>query len=574
MSNNLLFLGNISRFTTRVPPEFSTHVGKRTAITREKIIKKAIYKCCLPQVADKAINWYRRSDDSPQAVTDDFLRTDQQFHPLKRDHHYKRALRVTERLMRPSRTLHPIAYPDLRYYPWTLHTSAEVPYTTEPKWKDVIREKMRDGLIDNPNLSFHNLYDEIFINNRQHVHDIKYHKRTMWNKDGTPRPYQYTTLHTRSHLVGADEPDKLRAVFGVPKLLLQVENMFIWNIQKEYLNNKKGCMLWGFETMKGGWRKLFNRFSHKRISTFLSIDWSQFDRRALHSVIDDIHDMWRSWFNFSRYEPTSYYPEAKPASEHHIERLWSWMCYSIKHTPIVTPTNEKYQWRFNGIASGFQQTQLLDSFVNMIMTLTCLSAVGINIESDNFDFLVQGDDSISGLAEWLLPHEHSKFLSSLRDEARSRFNAKLSDKKSYLGTQLSQVSVLSYAVTESGLAYRDESLLLAHLLYPERPQTLEATAAACIGIAQASMGCSTQVYNACKDAFDFITTKLKRQVKPSSRQRYVHETLLGGTFPTTFPSLISVQCQQFDLSVRTESQCERLWPTKESSAGGFYFLNK
>jgi hypothetical protein len=45
-------------------------------------------------------------------------------------------------------------------------------------------------------------------------------------------------------MVKSDKPDKIRAVFGVPKLLLMVENMFIWNIQKEYLNKGKGSLLW------------------------------------------------------------------------------------------------------------------------------------------------------------------------------------------------------------------------------------------------------------------------------------------------------------------------------------------
>jgi len=382
---------------------------------REKMIRKAIFKHCSQELANKAISGYRRSDDSGRSQIDDFRRSNQPKFKHVNDKHYKRALKVCEKMFRPTRTLHPISVPDLRYYPWTLNVSAEYPYTLESnarKYRNIIRDKVNLGELpgDNLNFSFHNLYDEIFIDNRYHIHNIKIKSKQFWSKDGTPIPYGETTLHTRSHLVAEDEPDKLRAVFGVPKLLLFTEQMFIWNLQKDYLNNKSGRMLWGYETQKGGWRKLYNRFSHKRYSTCLSIDWSQFDRRALFSVIDDIHRMWRSWFDFSKYEPTVFYPNGKPKDPEQIENIWNWMCYSVKHTPIRLPDGRLVQWQYNGIASGFQQTQLLDSFVNTIMTLTCLSAVGINIESDNFDFLVQGDDSIMVFPELILPFEQNRWL--------------------------------------------------------------------------------------------------------------------------------------------------------------------
>jgi len=351
-----------------------------------------------------------------------------------------------------------------------------------------------------------------------------------------------------------------------------VENMFIWNIQKDYLNHKTGRMLWGYETARRGWKRLYNRFTHKRFNTVLSIDWSQFDRRALFAIIDDIHLTWKSWFDFSKYEPTSFYPDGTP-NVNEIERLWEWMCYSIKHTPIQLPNGDVYQWKFNGIASGFQQTQLLDSFVNTIMTLTCLSSRGIDIESDNFDYLVQGDDSISVFPEWIQPHQKDQFLLGLRDEALSRFNAKLSHKKSYLGNDLSCVNVLSYS-NDNGIAYRDPASLLAHLLYPEHPQTLEATIASSIGIAQASMGCSKEVYNTCLDVYTFLTEQFKLDM-PRNMRLHLNERARRAALPSIpkrFPSFNEVYLQNYDFTERSESDNERLWPTKESSANGFYFI--
>lgn len=566
-TTNLLNLGRVS--LRRLTP--LAHIPKRMIDTRAKIIKKAIYTHCSADLADKAINGFRRSADDDAAVETDFKRTDLPEFKLKRDYHYRRALRVCEKLFRPSRTLHPVAFPDLRYYPWTLNTSAEAPFTTEKKWLNVIREKQRDGLIFDGRLTFHNLYDEIFTQNRQLVHYIKDGLHPFFDATGNPIPYQHNTLHARSHLVSSDEPDKIRAVFGVPKLLLQVENMFIWPLQKDYLNNKRGILLWGYETIRGGWKKLYNKFSHKRIATYLSIDWSQFDRRALHEVIDDIHDMWRNWFDFTLYEPTNFYPDAK-TDPSRIENLWKWMCDSIKHNPIVTPLNNKFQWQYNGIASGFQQTQILDSFYNAIMILTCLSSCGINIESENFELLVQGDDSLFGLAELFLPHAQQDFLDSLAREALSRFNAKLNAKKSAISNDLSDVPVLSYS-NRNGIAYRDPASLLAHLLYPEHPQPLDATISSCIGIAQANMGCSKEVWLVCQDVYNFLTTQFKLEARSLGinleRKRRALPLL-----PKFFPSFEETFLQNYDLHTRTVKDNERLWPTEPSSAGGFYFLKK
>lgn len=44
----------------------------------------------------------------------------------------------------------------------------------------------------------------------RHGNDLKYHNQA----------------HARSHLVKADDEDKIRMVFGVPKLMIQIETMF------------------------------------------------------------------------------------------------------------------------------------------------------------------------------------------------------------------------------------------------------------------------------------------------------------------------------------------------------------
>jgi len=375
-------------------------------------------------------------------------------------------------------------------------------------------------------------------------------------------------------MVTVDKPDKIRAVFGVPKLLLMVENMFIWNLQREYLNGKpcSSPLLWGFETIRGGWMKLINRLSRSKTSHYLSADWSGFDHKALHEVIDDVHNMWRTWFDFDQgYEPsisdTHDYTNTK-SREEQISRLWDWMCNAIKHTPIKAESGNMYQWQFNGIASGFQQTQLLDSFVNAIMLLTCLSACGINIESEHFQALFQGDDSITTFPE-LIP-DFKEFISKLSTEAKRRFNADLSTDKTTFGDNLNDVEVLSYR-SEYGIARRPPAELLAHLLYPERPRRAGEAAAAAVGIAQAAMGSSKHVYDVCFDTFSFLTDVLKidpiwKDVDPNRPMPYPMNK-------RNFPSFDQTWFQNFDLRTRSQKDNLSLWPTQPVGDYNFYFLN-
>nr|UDL14405.1 MAG: putative RNA-dependent RNA polymerase [Partitiviridae sp.] len=585
LQTNLVRLKPIRRKPNWVEP-----IYKRQQINKfaESIIKKAIHKTCDPVLATQAIHGFRRSQGGDDAAEKDFLRSDVPYFPVNRDFHYRKALRVVEQMFRPSRVLQPISFPDLRFYPWNLSVSAEAPYTVDKRWKDLIREKQRDGEIDDGNMSFHNLYNEIFDQNRILIHQIKDGHPAFWNEDGTPKPHHFTTLHTRAHLVKQEDDDKLRAVFGVPKLLLMAENMFIWNLQKEYLNGKvKSPMLWGFETFRAGWMKLLTTLKKGKNNSYISTDWSGFDRFALFEIIDDVHTMWRSWFDFDHgYEPTASithpegtklgYPTSATKSIR-LQRLWDWMTWSVKHTPIRAMSGNVYQWRFNGIASGYQQTQLLDSFVNAIMVLTTLSALGVNIESENFILKVQGDDSVCSMPERIHQIYGKKFLELMAQEAKTRFNATLSTEKTTFSDTLDDIEVLSYKNRE-GMAYRDEAELLAHLLYPERGRSLEDTAAACVGIAYASMGCSRQVYEACKDAFVFLTVELGR--KPSIDWLYKWLNLRGKDvsflehYNLDFPTFEECWSQNFDYGTRTEKAKQQLWPTKPTGDYGFYFINQ
>ncbi|GFM95114.1 RNA-dependent RNA polymerase [viral metagenome] len=597
---NLLFLQRVPKHI--MPWRFEFKLPKEVTEHRKDIVIRAMNMYySQDEIAQVLTN--RRSDFSDQAVIEDFLSTEHDYHPIPKDDHFNSAVEQTRILFQPSETLYPIAFPDLRYYPWNLPPSAEAPWNlnsftftplegekdwNDPIWSNVkpkatklwktrewLRYKQRLGLIDDDSPNFHNLYNELFGYNRHLVHKIKYGSKQFWTSDGTPIPYYWNTLHSRSHVVSQDEPDKIRAVFGATKLLLMVENMFIWQLQRVYLNNDDGRLLWGREIMKGGWRKLSREIhEHGTPNTILSIDWSQFDKRLLFQIIVIVHAIFRSYFDFTRYAPTSFYPQGKPKSPHHIERLWKWMTHSIMFTPILLPDGRLYQWQWNGFGSGYQQTQLMDTFANSIMILTCLSSLGINIKSEHFWIRIQGDDSLVSFFERVFDIFGPLLLVQLAAAAQYYFNAKLNVKKSQALRQLSGVTVLGY-LNYYGLPFRTDEDLLRHLYFPERDQDWTRLAASAMGLAMAATGCSKRFHKTCEWIWNYLV--IKRNVVPRfSALRWMERSNMieraESLYGVPFPNRLNLRAEAWNNPTRTDSQQQRLWPTRPGPAGRFYFL--
>lgn len=549
----------------------------------------------------------RRSDGSDTGVINYFLKADQPYHTIPIDDDVEKAIAWTTENFRPNRILHPVSYPDLRYYPRTLSVSAEAPWTNNnftfkptgrnvdaeselPKLSEAegelegtqhttpfeyLRHKQSIGLAPNSKLTYHNLYNQVFFYNRQRMHEIGIGAKQFW--DGLkPKPYYWLNLHMRTHVVAADQPDKVRAVFGAPKLLLDAELLFIWPLQATYLNTGAGRMLWGREIIRGGWRKLFSEMHvDGPPKTIISTDWSEFDNRLLHQLIRIVHRIWRSYFDFSRYESTSFYPESSPKNKHKLDKIWKWMTESILNTPILLPDGKLYTWKFNGFGSGFQQTQLLDSFCNSIMLLTCLSALGVNINSPRFWARFQGDDSITAFQERMFQIYGKHFLNMLSKAAVYYFNAKLNTDKTDISDRTTNVSVLSY-FNSMGLPYRTDEDLLRHLYFPERHQDLSQLAASALGMAYANCGNSKRFHQLC----EYIWTKLtiEKQFKPNFRS--IDWMVRSNIFPSLeevitkpFPTLEHIGSLVFSHKPRTESQQSRQWPTKSRPKGRFFFCN-
>jgi hypothetical protein len=581
---------------------------------------------------------YRRSEFDDEALITDYFRTEQPYHPIPRDEHFDLALKMTRKFFKPSRKLHPVAFPDLRYYPMTLNTNVEAPWNLR-NWKfnpkernvdweseipklyqsdkemdlwhqlflkfDEFREERFKRWLENPSGSVvsstveldqwlawkqelgliqsngrikHNLYNEVFQYNRFLIHQIKDGLRPFWS-NGEPQTYYWNTVHARSHVVGPTEPDKIRAVFGATWLLLMCELMFAWPLQSHYLNHpESGILLWGREIMRGGWKKIMMEASKfGQPETVLAVDWSQFDRRMLHELIDLTFEIWESYFDFEYYEETSFYnKERAKADPVRIKRLFDWIRNAIKHTPTLLPNGKLYVWTRNGFGSGYQFTQLMDSFVNTIMILTCLSHMGIQIDIKEFYLRVQGDDSLSTFFERMMCLYGTNFLSQLADCALYYFNAKLSVKKSKITKNFDGQGVLGYT-SRHGLPYRTTEDLLSHFLFPESQfDNYDKKASVTVGLAYATCGTNERCY-------DFFKLCYQKMV---SRGAQPHEKYLkwlvrsgillnpeNGSFNVSeFPDRFKMIDQLLLPHKRFDFESQRVWPTKPGPRGRFYFL--
>nr|UIW13809.1 MAG: RNA-dependent RNA polymerase [Rhizoctonia solani dsRNA virus 18] len=573
----------------------------------------------------------RRSDFSDEALVKDFFSFEQPNHKIPRDSNFLLAVEVTQQSFQPKRMLHPVAYPDNRYYPIRLNTNVEAPWNIKnwrftpnqrnvdieselPKvsdeqfaqnWSELFKEwksilfwrkmrldfrddievdewlalKQKHGLINDIARKKHNLYPELLVYNRFLIHQIKDKSEPFW-KDNKPVPYYWHTIHSRSHVVAADEPDKIRAVFGVSWLMIFAEMMFIWPLQHMYMNFPEyGKIFWTREIMRGGWRRIITESEKHGIpNSTLTADWSQFDKRLLFELIDVVHGIWRSYFDFSHYEETSFYngdrAQTNPAR---IENLWEWVCYSTKHTPILLPDGSLYEWTRNGFGSGFLQTQLQDTFSNSIMLLTCLSSMGVDISSPLFWALFQGDDSFVRFFERMFRIYGTNFLDALADAAVYYFNARLNTKKSRFSDSTNIHVVLGYTNLD-GLPYRTSEDLLRHLFYPETNfNNYNRQMTVFLGLAHASCGTNQQFYEFALYCYKKLRSKGNEPSHIYLRNiRWLKN--IYEAFPEidvfSFPSRETLLSRTLSPHIRHDLENQRIWPTRPGPSGRFYFLSE
>jgi hypothetical protein len=534
-----------------------------TQITN-RVIDRALDTFLTSEEAEKVKTGYRRSAWNEDALKKDIEKLNSPYHEVPKDEHYENAIQHVLKLIQPEKPLQPVHFADLRRYKWRLSTNIGAPFASSKHWQRYVKSKLqyfRDGKpftniaerdlfveahrnsqpleITDARMTKHNLYTEAFFVARENIHRIKAGEKT--DRFGNDLRY-WNTAFARQHLVESNEDDKVRLVFGAPFTLLTAELMFIWPLQVHLMlmMGAQSFMLWGFETILGGWYRLRNFFSRYAPAheTFVAIDWSGFDRFARHTVIRDIHQrILRPIFDFAHgYHPTVDYPETSTdkegnRNEQRIENLWNWMTDAVLTIPLLMPDGTMYSFQHSGIFSGYFQTQILDSLYNLVMIFTILSRMGFDLNKVRIK--VQGDDSIFALLCVFLLTVNS-FMTLFKHYAGIYFGSVLNEKKSSISNTLDHMDVLRYK-NKNGIPYRDEIQLLAQLRHPERRTDPDAVAARCIGIAYAACGQLPRTYMICEDIYNYLTRKY--DAKPAQAEldfmfRHLDIKLSASKFPS------------------------------------------
>lgn len=554
----------------------STSSGSRkpndvTLLTQELIIDQIKHNLCDYDRSCFASTNFRRSTTNTYDAESFFLKYDVPNHDIIHDFHLEKALSIVTDVFRPRHKIRPVHFADLPNYNWNLSTSAERPYTNNHLLQQFIHDLYTQGLLKTAKLNFHNLFNWIFGKERTRIHAIK---------DGKPPGYDYITMHQKTALIELDEPNKVRSVFGVPKLLIFAEAMFFWPLFREYLNEGRSPLLWGYETLNGGWLKLSNEIHSKGLqgNTWMSLDWKEFDMRFYFSLHRLIRERWLEYFDFENgYIPSGdNYPQEKMDHEARIinstrstsqptrlRRLWDYCTNAVEDSPCILPSGRIYKRTFAGQPSGIFTTQFGDSFYNAVMIFTTLSIIGIPIDTNLF-FKTLGDDILFILMCLIPPNMHEIFLDLFTKTALDRFNSVVSIKKTRTGNGIHRANILSY-INIFGLPYRDGNALLAQLIFTKGFRDTPSRAMArSIGIAYAAGPFNHDVYRCCQAVY----FKFKEMgYSPNSKELdwMFRANLLGNENRLDvdhFPSHLEVHKRLTQIPTRLEQAKNKYWPSQ------------
>jgi hypothetical protein len=506
----------------------------------------AMYSCLFTlTMIQNVLYGYRRAKADPANAEMFFNLYDVPHHKIIKDEHYYKALDIVTEWFRPISPIHPVHFTDLRWYPWNVHTNAERPFNTDKDLKRQLQRRKELGLIDNARVSFANCYDAMFTYIRRYVHDVK---------EGRSVHLHAITMHQKPALTHVSKPEKVRSVFGVPKTLIFIEAMFFWPLFSSYHVHQTTPLLWGYETLNGGWNRLNSEY-RSRFNSFrpvFNLDWSMFDMYFYFDMWTDIRQRVKTYFCFcGRYHPTRTYPEAR-TDPTRLHRLWDFIGHAYQNTNCVSPLGRLIKRVFAGMPSGIFCTQFYDSFYNAVMVTTILLALGHTVTHDHF-IKVMGDDVLFGLLSMLPTDQWADFLVAFSLEAKCRFNSRLSPDKCGVSPSIHGAEVLSYG-NWNGYPTRDPEQLLAQLLHPKTLRdTKSRLMARSIGIYIASAG-NHRVRTICKHIYD----DLKSQGFEPSRR----------AFTKLFdPELSNAWFLDFDLShfpTETEAMCRLLRPSSRN----------
>jgi len=516
-------------------------------LNHQKTVLVALAKNLFPDEIKQILYERKRSDVlSEESVLADFMQGDINYHHVNKDYNYVRAVNYIERKFRPSTKVRPAHIFDVKYhYPHKNSSNAEAPFSTEPFFLSKLRDPeytSSHNLNADPKPTMGNMKDIIFEWTRLIHHRIK---------DGTDsfdKHLYYILLHNKSALIDKDDPNKVRSISGFPRPQNIGYIMFFWQLFAYYKRNIGSTpLLWGYETILGGWFKLNNELFRSYMTTsIITLDKSRFDKYFLFQVKDDIDDMYWSWIDFDNgYIPTRGYPDTQtdwtPHKADRLRRLFSWLLYSHRKTPTVIYDGRTFIRNFAGEPSGIYTTQVDDTLYFGITNATCLFNLGFH-ENDILLYKGEGDDILMQLALFIPPNEHQSFLEEYARIDNQLFGSITKPESCFITHQPNGTTVLGYTNIH-GLPHRDTIDLLAQFYHTKAVNpTPSKTMAMAVGFAYASMGLDKRVWRVCKDVFEYYN---RQGYTPDERTFSLtfYTDILTTPFIdfTTFPTISEIQ---------------------------------
>lgn len=470
----------------------------------EKFAVKAIEKVIGKDTADYICNNYKRGKITNETLISDMYRNNPDEVQYCNCPNYHKALKLLETRLSGKEKLYTVHFTGVRMADINKNGSAELPYVNNKEFKDYVKGRYLNNEIENQSLTKGNGWNMILEKERVHVHQIK---------DGTLpfKNFLYDIrVHARSHLTTVDKDDKVRAVYGVPCVMILIELMLLWPLSVRIKQDPYRFIAWGYETFNGGLEKLRQRVTP--YNYHISLDFETFDKRLPFWLFKDIHTVWQSLYQLGPYyEDDPDYPNPFTTPER-IDNLWKFMYFYITKACYRAPDGSRYKRNHSGLPSGLYQTQLLGSCCNWLIIVSALLSLGIPYY--DFDVIVMGDDSsINFNTEF----DISYVLQYIANYARENFNAIINTEKCFYSVGNSELRFLKYKF-KSGAVIRENDDLLAKLVIPEKanfdPRTTKARA---LGIMTANLGYNLQVDLVCRD---ILSTLSDVQLKTSDLDWY------------------------------------------------------
>ena len=511
--NNLTLIGNYHVHPHTTQPNLNN-------IKAHQITLKHAFRLFLnDKEIQTIVDDYRRSSPTEDAVLADFFATDVEPHEIPFDAHVEYALACMQEAFKPPVPCKPVHINDVEHhYPYKWQVNTEAPFSTDeyflnnrktfgdfydPETKqwtkyvnpsDAMRrygpEPSEHQLLQVTPAKFGFQKGTVFAWTRRWHHIIKSGFTDTTGLDSTSyfrNKFIFPMLlHTKTAIVKKNDPNKMRTIWGDPKPHVIADTMLYWEyIAWMKLNPGITPMLWGYETFTGGWMRLNAiLFSQHLKRSYLTVDWSRFDKRAYFSLIKRIFLINRSFLDFNNgYVPNVNYPDTQSTWNHNqsirMERLLLWTQQCFFEAPIVLPDGRMYRRNYAAIPSGIFITQLIDSEYNYSMIGTILSAMGF--DPKHCIIKVLGDDSIVRINVLIPNSSHEAFLLRMQELADYYFKSVISVDKTEVGNELNGREVLGYR-NNNGLPYRDELTALAQFYHTKaKNPTPEITMAQAIG---------------------------------------------------------------------------------------------